>query len=158
MIYDENAQKVVELLIKKNLKLATAESCTGGLLGAAITSISGVSNIYKEGFITYSNEAKEKYLSVNHNTLEKYGAVSEETAYEMAKGVCQNTNSDIGVGITGIAGPNGGTKEKPVGLVYISCYYNSNIIISKNIFSGDRKAIRESAVKEALNLILQTIK
>lgn len=149
----KDASKVVELLKKHKLTISTAESCTGGLLSGAITSVSGSSDVFNAGIVTYSNDAKMKYLGVKKETLDKFGAVSENTALEMSNGVKSVNNSHIGVGITGIAGPTGGTEAKPVGLVYISV----NDIVTKNIFAGDREQVRNSAVTKALDMICEFI-
>ena len=145
----KDASKVVDLLKKHNLTISTAESCTGGLLSGAITAVSGSSDVFSAGIVTYSNDAKMKYLGVKEETLQKYGAVSEQTAYEMSMGVKEVNCADVGVGITGIAGPTGGTEEKPVGLVYIGV----NGVVTKNIFTGDREEVRKSAVVKALNMV-----
>ncbi len=116
-------QNIYELLEKYNLSIATAESCTGGLIAATLVNVPGISGYFGEGYITYSNEAKEKLLGVSHATLEQYGAVSSQTAEEMAKGAKQAAGTDISVISTGIAGPDGGTEDKPVGLVYLACAY-----------------------------------
>ncbi|MBE7038694.1 MAG: CinA family protein [Ruminococcaceae bacterium] len=151
------ANEVVELLSKNNLTITTAESCTGGMIGAALTEIAGVSSYYKEGIITYSNEAKMKYLKVKEETLKKFGAVSEDTAIQMALGAMQNADSDISVAVTGIAGPDGGTKEKPNGLVYICVKNGNNYTVEKNIFSGNRHSVRVQTVVKALNMVKNTI-
>jgi len=144
---------VVEKLINKNYTIATAESCTGGLLSSTLVNVSGVSTVFKEGVVTYSNEAKEKLLNVKAETLEKYGAVSEETAKEMANGIKNKSNSNIGIGITGIAGPEGGTVEKPVGLVYISIAIDDKTYVYKLNLSGNRMKIRRYSAKRALILL-----
>ena len=113
-------EQIILKLIEKNITISTAESCTGGSLGKIITSVPGASSIYGYGFITYANEAKERLLGVFPETLEKYGAVSHQTATQMAQGAKKVSGSDIAVSVTGIAGPGGGTQEKPVGLVYIA--------------------------------------
>ncbi len=148
---------VINLLRKKGLSLATAESCTGGMLGSRIVGVSGASDIYKVGYITYSNKAKRKCIDVKKDTLKKYGAVSKETAREMARGGAFQSGADVCLGITGIAGPNGGTEEKPVGLVYISCFYNNSIYVEKYIFKGNRQKIREQATVKALDTIRRCI-
>ncbi len=117
----------------------------------------GISSYFKEGHITYSNEAKEKILGVSHDTLERYGAVSAQTAEEMAKGGARAAGADICVAITGIAGPEGGTEEKPVGLVYISCWCKGRILTQKNLYTGSRSKIREYSVASALTLLRQAI-
>ena len=148
---------VVKLLKKYDLTLATAESCTGGLFTGRIVNVAGASDVLKEGFITYSNKAKKKNLDVSKNTLKKHGAVSEQCAKEMAKGAAINTGSDVAVAITGIAGPDGGTDEKPVGLVYIACFVNEKVTIKEFNFKGNRQKIREGAVIYALDLLRRCI-
>lgn len=151
---DENLQRVVvNLLLKHKLTLVTAESCTGGLVASSLVEIEGVSSVLKEGFITYSNEAKEKYLLVNKSTLNEFGAVSYETAKEMAVGAMKAANSNASIAITGIAGPDGGTDKKPVGLVYIAIGLNNKIIVHEHRFYGNRQKVRESATITALNLL-----
>lgn len=150
-------QKAVDLLIRQNLTITTAESCTGGLIAASLVNVPGISGQFKEGYITYSNEAKEKLLGVSHKTLEQYGAVSSQTAEEMARGAKQSANADISIISTGIAGPDGGTEEKPAGLVYLACCYKDCVKVERHLFSGDRQAVRNSAVREALRLIIEMI-
>lgn len=148
---------VVKRLRKKGLTLVTAESCTGGLLAGRIVNVSGASNVFKEGLITYSNESKTRHLNVREETLETYGAVSEETAREMAIGAVGFTSCDVSVAITGIAGPDGGTEEKPVGLVYIACLVKDNLLVNKYNFRGNREKIREYAVLSALDMIRRCV-
>lgn len=148
---------VYELLKQHHLTVTTAESCTGGLLAGRLVNVSGISEYFKEGYITYSNEAKEKLLGVSHDTLEKYGAVSPQTAEEMAKGGAKAAGADICVAVTGIAGPDGGTEEKPVGLVYISCCCKGKISTEKKLYTGSRSKIREYSVATALTLLRKTI-
>ena len=157
---DENVtleETVVNLLKEKELTLTTAESCTGGMLGARLTNVPGVSDVYKQGFITYSNRSKRKMLDVKKNTLKDYGAVSDKTAKEMAKNGAFITGSDACVSITGIAGPGGGTPEKPVGLVYIACCYHDNITVNEYHFKGEREKVRENTVVRALTLLREGI-
>ncbi len=144
---------VVELLARNNLTVSTAESCTGGLLSGRIINVPGASEVIKAGFVTYSNKAKRKFIGVRRSTIEKYGAVSEQTAKEMAKGVVDETGSDVGIATTGIAGPDGGTEEKPVGLVYIACCVGKNVKVKECHFSGTREQIRKRSVTAALNLL-----
>lgn len=150
-------RKAVELLIKNNLTVTTAESCTGGLIAATLVNVPGISGQFKEGYITYSNEAKEKLLGVSNETLETYGAVSSQTAEEMARGARKSANADISIVSTGIAGPDGGTKEKPAGLVYLACCYKDCVKVERYLFSGDRQAVRKAAVCEALGLMIEMI-
>lgn len=148
---------VVNLLDKHKLTIATAESCTGGLFTGRIVNVAGASEVLKEGFITYSNQAKMKYLEVKEETLNNYGAVSDLTAGEMAIGAAKAAGADTAVAITGIAGPGGGTNEKPVGLVYISCYLNDKVVVREYRLKGDRQKIREQSVIYALDLVRRCI-
>ena len=153
------SQKVVKLLSKKRLKISLAESCTGGLLSSSITSISGSSKIFTLGFITYSNQAKIKILKVPKKIIIKYGAVSYETCLSMVKNLNIIGKTNISVSITGIAGPKGGTKQKPVGLVYIGIKKDNRILVKKYLIkSKNRKSIQKSTVNKALNLILSFAK
>ena len=127
----DSLEKLAKILIEKNFVISTAESCTGGLVSSMLTDISGSSAYTKLNFVTYSNEAKHKILGVSNETLENFGAVSEECAKEMAEGLMNKTNCDIALCTTGIAGPTGGTFEKPVGLCYISCKYKDKIRVKK---------------------------
>ena len=149
----KDAKAVVNLLINKGLTISAAESCTGGMLCAALTDISGCSQVLNAGIVTYSNEAKMRYLGVKKETLDRFGAVSENTALEMSAGVKKANNADIGVGITGIAGPGGATPEKPVGLVYISV----NEKVKKKLIFGCRLEVRQIAVSTALEMIYNYI-
>lgn len=151
------AETLVELLDMGGLNLATAESCTGGMVASAIVDVSGASGVFYEGLVTYSNNAKIDRLGVSIDTLFDYGAVSAETAIEMANGLLKG-NVSIGVSLTGIAGPQGGTYEKPVGLVYIAVVSERHTDIYKNIFSGDRNGVRRKAKNMALFYAVQHIK
>lgn len=148
---------VVSLLEKNELTISTAESCTGGLLAGRIINVPGVSDVYKEGFITYTNKAKRKTLGVNKATLKKYGAVSTQTAREMALGAALEADSDVSISVTGIAGPDGGTDEKPVGLVYIGVCVKNKVHVEEFRFSGDRANVREQTVISALGLLRKCI-
>lgn len=148
---------VVKLLQKYELTVTTAESCTGGLLAGRIVNVPGASEVFNEGFITYSNKAKRKNLDVSKSTLKKYGAVSEQTAREMATGGVFATDSDACVAVTGIAGPDGGTEEKPVGLVYIATYMKDKVSVERYQFKGNRAKIREQAVVKGLDLLRRSI-
>lgn len=150
-------EAVVKLLAKHDLTVTTAESCTGGLVAGRLINAPGASEVFKEGFITYSNKAKRKYLEVSKSTLKKYGAVSPETAREMATGGVFATDSDVCVAVTGIAGPDGGTEEKPVGLVYIATYMKDKVQVERYQFKGNRAKIREQAVVKALDLLRRSI-
>ncbi len=150
-------EKIVEELIRRGYTITTAESCTGGLLAGRLLNVSGASGVYHEGHITYSNEAKERLLGVSHETLATYGAVSEQTAREMAFGAAKAANANVGLSTTGIAGPGGGTDEKPVGLVYVGCSINGETVACEYQFSGDRQENREMAVEAALELLLKEL-
>ena len=152
------SQNVVNLLIEKKLKITSAESCTGGLFSSYITSVSGSSECFEGSFVTYSNEVKHKMIGVREETLSKYGAVSEECVLEMAENSRKIMNSDISIAISGIAGPNGGTEEKPVGLVFVCIAAENYIKPYKNIFYGDRDNIRNLSVLFALDLVENYIK
>ena len=142
---------VAKMLVENNLKIAVAESCTGGMVSSALIDYPGISSVFMEGCVTYSNEAKVMSLGVKEETLNTVGAVSEECAKEMAEGVAKRHNTNIGVSTTGIAGPQGGTTEKPVGLVYMGITINNKTIVKKYIFNGDRQQIRSRACKTLLN-------
>lgn len=142
---------IVKLLQEKKYTVVTAESCTGGMLSSRLVNVAGVSEVLKEGFITYSNEAKMKYLGVKQETLAAYGAVSTETAKEMVQGAAQAANAEAALAITGIAGPDGGTEQKPVGLVYIACNVNGKITTKELRLKGNRMKIRDLSVIYALD-------
>ena len=142
---------VSKMLVENNLKIAVAESCTGGMVSASLINYPGISSVFMEGCVTYSNEAKMKSLGVKKETLDVYGAVSPECAKEMASGVAARYNTNVGIATTGIAGPGGGTDEKPVGLVYFGIYINGKVITKKYVFNGDRQGIRERATRTILN-------
>ena len=150
-------EKVVKLLIERKMSITTAESCTGGLLAGTILNVSGASAIYNEGHITYSNDAKERILGVNHETLVAYGAVSKQTAAEMAKGAAQVAGADVSISTTGIAGPGGGTPEKPVGLIYIGCYIRGETFVKELRLGGSREENRNQTVKEALQMLYEVL-
>ncbi|MEI0580673.1 CinA family protein [Brachyspira pilosicoli] len=147
------SQNVVKLLIEKKLKITSAESCTGGLFSSSITSVSGSSECFEGSFVTYSNRIKNKIINIKEETLSKYGAVSEECVLEMAENSRKIMDSDISISISGIAGPNGGTADKPVGLVYVCISAENYIKAYKNIFYGDRDNIRKLSVLFALDLV-----
>lgn len=146
-------EEIVAKLQNMHARVSTAESCTGGLIAAAIVDVSGASDVFEEGFVTYSNEAKHKNLGVRIETLNVYGAVSPQTASEMAAGCAERTGSEYAVVSTGIAGPLGGTAEKPVGLVYLGCYADGHVYVYKNIFSGDRMTVRKKSTRRALEIL-----
>ncbi len=145
---------IVKKLNKKRLKISFAESCTGGLLASEITSVSGASKVFGLGLVTYSNQAKISVLKVNKNIIKKYGAVSPECCEAMVKNLAKISKAQINVSITGIAGPNGGTKTKPVGLVYIGVKNTNKILITKNIFKNkNRVSIQKATVRRSLAIV-----
>jgi nicotinamide-nucleotide amidase len=149
--------RVIEKLIEKGITVAAAESCTGGMISAAITDIAGASAIFGYGMVTYSNEAKVKILGVKEETLAAYGAVSEETAYEMAMGLKKIAKADCAVSVTGIAGPQGGTADKPVGLVYMGLAFGGNTYVKRNLFHGNRDEIRRQTVATAFSFLEEKV-
>ena len=152
-------KSLIKLLIRKKIKISVVESCTGGLLASAITSISGASKIFSLGLITYSNQAKIKILRVNKNIIKRFGAVSYECCYAMVNNLSKISKANINVSITGIAGPRGGTKKKPVGLVYIGLKKGNKTQVIKCLFKNKkRSSIQKATVKKALNLVLRAAK
>ena len=152
-------QKIVRLLRKKRLKVSFAESCTGGLLSSSITSISGSSKVFTLGLVIYSNQAKIKILKVPKKIIKKHGAVSYETCLSMVKNLNKISKTNISVSITGVAGPKGGTKKKPVGLVYIGIKKGNKTLVKKYLFkSKKRNSIQKSTASKALNLVLSFAK
>ena len=150
----EIVRKIAETLKARGEVFCTAESCTGGQIAKTVTDLAGVSSVFFGGVVSYANEIKEKLLGVRRETLEKFGAVSEQTAAEMAAGAVSALDVDFSVAVTGIAGPDGGSEEKPVGLVYIACADNKvNVKVAKNLFSGDRKAVRDQTTETALRML-----
>ena len=153
------SQKVVKLLSKKRLKISFAESCTGGLLSSSITSISGSSKVFTLGLVTYSNQAKTNILKVPKKIIMKHGAVSYETCLSMVKNLYKISRTNISISITGVAGPNGGTKQKPVGLVFIGVKKGNKTLVKKFLFKNrTRNSIQRSTVNKSLNLILSFAK
>lgn len=151
-------KNLVKILTKKKLKIAFAESCTGGMLASEITSINGASKIFGLGLVTYSNQAKISVLKIHKSIIQKYGAVSSECCETMVKNLAKMSKAQINVSVTGIAGPNGGSKTKPVGLVYIGIKKNNKLLITKNIFKQrNRKAIQKATLKRALEIIKSLI-
>lgn len=150
-------EAVVEELKKKGMTVTTAESCTGGKLSGRLLNVAGASEVYHEGYITYANAAKEKLLGVSHETLETYGAVSARTAEEMARGAAEAAGADAALAVTGIAGPGGGTAEKPVGLVYIGCAVREKVTVREYHFTGNREKNRDYAVVRALTLLREEL-
>ena len=154
MYKDKELEYIIgETLLKNNLTVSTAESCTGGMVAAKLISYPGISASYLEGAITYSNEAKVKRLGVKEETLLKYGAVSEQTAKEMANGIARVSESKAAISTTGLAGPGGGSAEKPVGLVYIGVHLEEETVVKKLNFSGERDQIRKETTVMALTML-----
>ena len=147
------AEEVVKLLKGKKMTVTTVESCTGGLLSGTLVDVAGVSEVLNQAYVTYANEAKQSLAGVQKATLDAFGAVSEQTAREMAEGGAKAAKADAALAVTGIAGPDGGSEEKPVGLVYIGCFVKGNTVVQKNIFSGSRREVREQSVISALELL-----
>lgn len=153
-----NAEILIRKLVDKNFTITTAESCTGGMIASSLIDVPGASLVVNECHITYSNEAKMKYLGVNKETLDNYTAVSEETAIEMVMGASKLADADVAIAVTGLAGPDGGTEEKLVGLVYIACKVEDRIRIDKPIFDGNRNEIRTQATEYAINMALDMLR
>jgi PncC family amidohydrolase len=151
------SQRVVTQLIQKELTLATAESCTGGLIAKLITDVAGSSKIFIGGVVSYSNEMKQKWLNVKSETLEKFGAVSEETVSEMLSGIVAATKSDLAIAVSGVAGPTGGTPEKPVGTVFIGWRFQEKQIVDRFQFDGNREEIRNFSAERALLKLIEQI-
>ena len=150
-------EEVVELLARKHLTVTTAESCTGGLIAGTLINAAGASDVLNEGYVTYSNEAKERLVHVSHETLERFGAVSARTAREMAEGAARAAGADAALSATGIAGPGGGTVDKPVGLVYIGCFLNGRTVVKECRFNGSRMENRLRTVETALTMLKEQL-
>ena len=150
-------ERIAALLRQRGFTVTTTESCTGGLLAGRLINAAGISEVYKEGYITYSNEAKEKLLHVSHETLETYGAVSEQTAQERVLGAAEAAGAQAALATTGIAGPDGGTPKKPAGLVYIGCHVNGVTTVERHMYAGERAQVRSMAVESALLLLEQML-
>ena len=153
----ELEEKVVEALFRRHMTVTTAESCTGGLIAGTLVNAAGASKVLCEGYITYSNEAKERLVGVRRETLENYGAVSAQTAKEMALGAAKAAGAEAALSATGIAGPGGGTKEKPVGLVYIGCFVDGNVTVKECHLNGSRMENRLMTVQTALEMLLEML-
>ena len=149
-------ETVVELLAEKGFHITTAESCTGGMIAGTLVNVAGASEVLNEGYVTYSNEAKERLVRVSHQTLEQFGAVSEQTAREMAEGAARAAKAEAALSATGIAGPGGGTAEKP-GLVYIGCYLNGKTAVKECRFTGNRMENRLHTVETALEMLKERL-
>ena len=149
------AQQLGEMLCKKNAKLTTAESCTGGGISEAITAVSGSSQWFEFGFVTYANSAKQQLLGVSKKTLDQYGAVSEQVVEQMAQGAIQQSQADYAIAVSGIAGPDGGTEDKPIGTVWVCWQTPTRSWTQQLMLSGDRQAVRTAAIKNSLQQLLQ---
>lgn len=152
------AQALTDLLLERKMTISLAESCTGGMIAASLVGCPGVSDALLEGCVCYSNEAKHRTLGVLTETLQKHGAVSEACALEMVHGICDYTGSDTGIAVTGIAGPGGGTQEKPVGTVYIAVQALGHTMVKHNLFSGDRLSVRMQSAMCAMNMLMELLK
>lgn len=150
-------ENLVRILFERALKITTAESCTGGMIASTLVNVAGVSDVFESGYITYSEESKMRILGVKRETLEKYTVYSEEVAREMAEGAARTAGADVALSITGIAGPDGGTADFPVGLCYIGCYYNGETAVVRHVFEGDRQQVRKQAVQAAIELAISTL-
>ena len=150
-------QNLGAILKEKKIKISGAESCTGGMVAAEITSVDGISAVFNESFVTYSNDSKHRNLGVSLSTLEKFGAVSEECAIEMAEGAAKRSNADIAFSVTGIAGPTGGTDEKPVGTVCFGLFYRGKTFSVTAHFDGDREKVRKSSVDFIVNMMISAV-
>lgn len=146
-------EKVVAKLKEKRMQVTCAESCTGGMIASTLVNVAGVSDVFRESYVTYANDSKHKLLGVEEGTLESYGAVSRQVAEQMARGAARAAAADAAVAVTGVAGPDGGTQEKPVGLVYIGCYVNGKMAVTENHFQGNRLEIRKQTTQAALTLL-----
>ena len=154
---ERHVTQLATQLQQKNWSIACAESCTGGGIAYALTSISGSSAWFAQSWVTYSNQAKHDLVSVPLDTLEKYGAVSRQTVQAMAQGAARKAEAELAIAVSGIAGPSGGTKEKPVGLVWFGIFLSGSVACEQQIFSGDRHAIREQAILHALTILNQSL-
>ncbi len=152
-----NTQKLIDILMQKQYKIASAESCTGGLFASTIISHPNTSSIIDLSIVTYANEAKIKYVNVNPETIEKFGVVSEQVAGEMAIGICEASGANVGVSFSGIAGPTGATATKPVGMVCIGFCINGNLFTYTNHFKGDRTDVRNQSVEFAINTLIELL-
>jgi PncC family amidohydrolase len=156
-MYNSNVEKLVELLYERELTITTAESCTGGMISSTLVDTAGVSNVLNEAYVTYSNEAKHRLLDVSEKSLEKYGAVSEQVAEEMVVGAAKKASANCAISVTGIAGPDGGTPDKPVGTVYAGFYYDGEVEVVRYNFTGDRQSIRKQTVGAVIDKMIKII-
>ena len=151
-------EQVVAALRENEYLITTAESCTAGMIASRLVNVPGISEFYRQGYITYSNEAKINLLQVEADVLARHGAVSRQVAEQMAQCAAELADTEVAIACTGIAGPDGGSDKKPVGLVYIACYVEGKIKVCKNIFKGNRQEVREQSTQRALELILECLK
>lgn len=149
---------IYNLLKKYHITLTTAESATGGMIASTLINVPGISEFFQEGYVTYSNEAKVKMIHVNPEIIECFGVVSSETAADMARAAAQTAGTKAALSVTGVAGPDGGTADCPVGLVFIGCKLNESVVTERYVFAGDRMAVRKAATKRALELLMEQIK
>lgn len=150
-------ENLVRILFERALKITTAESCTGGMIASTLVNVAGVSDVFESGYITYSEEAKMHVLGVKQETLDKYTVYSEEVAREMAEGAARAAGADAALSVTGIAGPDGGTPDFPVGLCYIGCYYDGETVVERHVFEGDRQHIRTAITEAAIRLAIKVM-
>ena len=150
-------ENLVRILFERALKITTAESCTGGMIASTLVNVAGVSDVFESGYITYSEEAKMHVLGVKQETLDKYTVYSEEVAREMAEGAARVAGADAALSVTGIAGPDGGTPDFPVGLCYIGCYYDGETVVERHVFEGDRQQIRTAITEAAIRLAIKVM-
>ena len=150
-------EKLVRILFERELRITTAESCTGGLIAAKLVNVAGVSDVFESGYITYSEDAKMRILGVKRTTLEQYTVYSEQVAREMAEGAAKAAGADVAVSVTGIAGPDGGMPDFTVGLCYIGCYYDGETVVERHVFEGQRQEIRQQAAEAAIELAIKTL-
>ena len=150
-------EQLVKYLIEHNLTITTAESCTGGMIASTIVNVAGASWVLNEAHVTYANEAKIKILGVKKETLDTFGAVSEETAYEMAEGAAKAADADCAIAVTGVAGPDGGTDEKPVGTVYAGYYVKGRIVVERYNFDGDRYEVRRQTADKTISRLYELL-
>lgn len=153
----DNSEKLINILREKGCTITTAESCTGGLISATLVNVAGASYVLNEAYVTYANSAKEKLIGVRHETLCEYGAVSEQTACEMAKGAALAASADCAIAVTGIAGPDGGTEDKPVGTVYAGYYVCGRVIVERYQFDGDRYEVRQQTALKTIDRICELL-
>ena len=150
-------EDLVRILYERELRITTAESCTGGMIASTLVNVAGVSDVFDAGYVTYSEDAKITQLGVKRENIEKYTVYSEQVACEMAEGAAKAAGADVALSVTGIAGPDGGTPDFPVGLCYIGCYFDGEVVVERYVFEGDRQSVRRQAVTAALELALKIL-